>query len=140
MEINCTTLYTYQKDLKSLPEQTNGVHILVEGKVKILNPYDNFTMKTLSKKECYGLHKYLLDKSFEYYGDIYAMSRQVTTNPKDKSIIIENEIATTLFLGENKLYLIPFYDLKTIKAESDKRKDLEELNKLAEKRYHFEAS
>jgi hypothetical protein len=56
--------------MDSLPKETDGIFILLEGKAKVINAFDKHELKTVGKYECMGDHKYLLNKDFSYYGDI----------------------------------------------------------------------
>jgi len=56
--------------------------------------------------DVFGAEKYLMVQGFTYYGNIYCH--------KDNPV-------TVGFLKEEKLHLLPFYDLYTLKSELEKR-------------------
>jgi hypothetical protein len=56
-----------------LPEETDGIYFLISGRAKLVNTYDNFEMKNFNKCEIFGEHKYIYNRGFSYYGDLFAM-------------------------------------------------------------------
>jgi hypothetical protein len=50
------------------------MYILMEGRARVINPYDKHELKNVGKLECMGDHKYLLNKDFSYYGDLISLN------------------------------------------------------------------
>mmetsp|Transcript_30342 Transcript_30342/g.22534 ORF Transcript_30342/g.22534 Transcript_30342/m.22534 type:complete len:85 (+) Transcript_30342:388-642(+) len=66
-----------RRQFEELPAETNGWAIVLEGRAKVINPYDKHELKTVGKLEAVGDHKYLLNKDFSYYGDVVAVGPHV---------------------------------------------------------------
>lgn len=50
--------------------------------------------------------------------------------------IQSDETVTCVFINENKMQLIPYYDLMKMKKFSERRADYEKLKQISMKRYH----
>jgi hypothetical protein len=98
--VKASKLNDYRMNIQSLPSDTDGIYMLLEGKAKVVNHYDNYDLRSITKLEAFGEHKYLQNKDYSYYGDIVASDEGITT---------------CFFIKESKLHLIPYYDLIKLK-------------------------
>jgi len=114
----------------------------VKGEAVIYNQFDEFMFPdTLTKFGVFGASKFLNQTGKSYYGDIY------TTKPDSKkeispkklsmkrtgSIIVKEDAdkdkldhvqTVCMFLPQDKLHLLPFYDLYALRAQTRADKDL----------------
>mgnify|MGYP001163312860 CR=1 FL=1 len=78
IKTNCNVIETYNRDRQNVNLDSKGIHFVIDGKVKVINSYDDYVLKLVSNNEMFGGYKYLLVKGFSYFGDICASSSAVT--------------------------------------------------------------
>ena len=145
-----TRLQNYKEHKAKLPPDSDGAYLIIKGQAKIVNKWgvkeptaephnknrkdQGANVSDILKKDChFGLSKFLKEQSYTYFGDIIAYSPEAQSPPKSKKqketkCEEPKEPATVcLFIPKQKLYLIPFYDLKMLRGEIQSDKDLKAL-------------
>lgn len=67
-------LETYKKERNELPQDTDGIYIVLRGECKVVNPVDKELSKIckLAKNDNFGGSKFLKEQSYSYFGDVIA--------------------------------------------------------------------
>lgn len=135
-------LEKYKETREKLQVDQKGCYVLVKGEAKLVNACEEqTTLAHLRKGDCFGLSKILKFPGYTYFGDVIAVKSQVQEKePPKKSQVQEkepptpklgknkssnrglqakplqkDEKLTCLYIPEDKLYLIPFYDLRQVR-------------------------
>lgn len=67
-------LETYKNERNALPDDSDGIYIIIKGEAKIVNPFDEQKQKIakLSKYDYFGASKFLSEQSYSYFGNVIA--------------------------------------------------------------------
>ena len=70
----------YQQNRNALPQDSDGIYILIKGEAKVINKCDknNFELAKISQHEFFGESRLLNEPSYSYFGDVVACSQSQT--------------------------------------------------------------
>ena len=78
----------FKKERSELPEDAQGIHLLVSGFARVENKYDKYTFRErpLAKGDYFGASKFIKSQGYSYFGDIIAGKADYTNkNTKTKA-------------------------------------------------------
>ena len=137
-------LETYMKERALLPDDSDGIYVIVEGGAKLYNKqHKDITLKQMGKNEYFGESKFLSQQGYSYFGAIEACAvadpseKEVKAKkrPSLKSGIDDKIVTTCMFLPSHKFYLIPFYDLMRLRDNKKAKKRVQKIRDECQKRY-----
>ena len=70
-------LEKYQTEKKALPEDSDGVYLIVKGIARIENKHDQYDFggQKVRTDDYFGISKYILCQGYSYFGDIIAAAK-----------------------------------------------------------------
>ena len=98
-------------------KDSDGMYIIDTGRCKLVNPYDNFQISTISRGDFFGEANTLKIPSFNYFGDVIANS----------------ESLTCLFISNQDMQRIPIHEIEAMRNFSIKK--TQALQNVASKKY-----
>lgn len=84
IQTSINKLETYKKERDELPQDTDGIYIVLRGECKVVNPVDKEQTKLckLAKNENFGASKFLREQSYSYFGDVIACNQDSEKSPE----------------------------------------------------------
>jgi len=115
-------LDTYQKEKATLPKQSDGLYILLQGNANIVNQHDGAVLKKLEPYDGFGIGRFLSCTGYSFFGDLVAEGK-----PGDKIIC--------LFVPKEAFHRIPFFDWYKVREATYKMKTIDRLVSESREKY-----